>query len=68
MIKSTSKFLRQHTQKVQAIVQKQRKFLVPDTPESRLQTIFLVAYSPVRPTFSLSALFSSAPVPKITEM
>lgn len=68
MIKSTSKFLRQHTQKVQAIVQKQRKFLMTDTPESRLQTVFHVAYSPVRPTFSLSALFSSAPVPKITEM
>lgn len=38
MSKGTSKFLKHHTQKVQVIMKKHRKFLATDKPESTLQT------------------------------
>lgn len=38
MNKGTSKFLEHSTQKVQVSVQKHRKFLVTDKPESILKT------------------------------
>lgn len=69
MSKGTSKFLKHHTQKVQVIMKKHRKFLVTDKPESTLQTQYFL--QPVHqsdpPSPSLLSS-SSAPVPKIIEM